>query len=61
VREADLVACAPLVEDAGNTAADTLTADAANRGAHVECQESQGALSYVVRRLIQAGLLELVR
>lgn len=61
VKEADLAPCAPLVEDAGNAATDTLTSDAANQSAYVECQESHGALSYVVRRLIQAGLLELVR
>jgi len=61
VREADLAPCAPLIEDVGNIAADTLTADAANRGAYIECQESQGVLSHVLHRLIQAGLLELVR
>lgn len=61
VREADLAPCARLVEDAGNTAADTLTADAANRGAYIECQESQGELAHVLRKLIQAGLLEIVR
>ena len=57
LRAADLEPCLPLTPDAGDTAADALSADASNRGSYIECQQRQSAALGVLRALIRAGRL----
>lgn len=58
LRAADLEPCLPLQPDAGDTAADALSADADNRGGYIECQQRQAAALGVLRALIRAGRLK---
>lgn len=60
LRADDLEPCLPLTPDAGDTAADALSADASNRGSYIECQQRQAAALGVLRALIRAGRLRVV-
>lgn len=61
LQRSDLEPCSALAvpEDSTRGAADV--AITTNNGQYIECQERQGVLAEVLRRLVQAGLLEFVR
>jgi len=50
--------CDPLVADAGDSAADALTADAENNGRTIACQIAQRALAACLCELERKGVLE---